>query len=92
MSNTSLDNKYSSSFVEEKWYKHWIEKNYFHADSNSGLETYEKLRSGTKNKKCSASPTESAPKKLLGGPLGFWRNFRMPKGPGNLRVTSDPLE
>ena len=40
MSNTSLDNKYSSSFVEEKWYKHWIEKNYFHADSNSKKEPY----------------------------------------------------
>ena len=40
MSNTTLDNKYSSSSVEEKWYKHWIEKNYFHADSSSKKEPY----------------------------------------------------
>ena len=40
MSDTSLNNKYNSSSVEDKWYKHWLEKNYFHADSSSDKEPY----------------------------------------------------
>jgi len=40
MSKTSLDNKYNSSSVEDKWYKHWLEKKYFHADANSDKEPY----------------------------------------------------
>jgi len=35
MSETLLANKYNSSKVEDKWYKYWIEKKYFHADSAS---------------------------------------------------------
>jgi len=35
MSQTLLDNKYNSSEVEDRWYKHWLEKNYFHADAES---------------------------------------------------------
>ena len=40
MSKTSLDNKYNSSSVEGKWYKHWLEKEYFHADASSSKEPY----------------------------------------------------
>ena len=40
MSKTSLDNKYNSSSVEDKWYKHWLEKKYFHADPSSDKEPY----------------------------------------------------
>ena len=40
MSKTSLDNKYNSSSVEDKWYKHWLEKKYFHADASSDKEPY----------------------------------------------------
>ena len=40
MSKTSLDNKYNSSSVEDKWYKHWLEKKYFHADASSEKEPY----------------------------------------------------
>ena len=40
MSQTLLDNKYNSSKVENKWYKHWLEKNYFHADAESEKEPY----------------------------------------------------
>ena len=40
MSKTSLDNKYNSSSVEDKWYKHWLEKEYFHADASSSKEPY----------------------------------------------------
>ena len=40
MSQTLLDNKYNPSKVENRWYKHWLEKNYFHADSNSKKEPY----------------------------------------------------
>ena len=35
-----LENKYNSSLVEDKWYSHWLEKKYFHADSNSKKEPY----------------------------------------------------
>ena len=40
MSQTLLDNKYNSSKVENRWYKHWLEKNYFHADAESEKEPY----------------------------------------------------
>ena len=40
MSETLLANKYNSSKVEDKWYAHWIEKKYFHADGASGKEPY----------------------------------------------------
>ena len=40
MSKTSLENKYNSSSVEDKWYKHWLEKKYFHADASSDKEPY----------------------------------------------------
>ena len=40
MSKTLLENKYNSLLVENKWYEHWIEKNYFHADPNSKKEPY----------------------------------------------------
>ena len=40
MSETLLENKYNSSLVENKWYDRWLEKNYFHADSNSEKEPY----------------------------------------------------
>ena len=40
MSQTLLDNKYNSSKVENRWYKHWLEKNYFHADAGSEKEPY----------------------------------------------------
>ena len=40
MSQTLLDNKYNPSKVENRWYKHWLEKNYFHADAGSEKEPY----------------------------------------------------
>ena len=40
MSQTLLDNKYNSSKVEDRWYKHWLKKNYFHADAESEKEPY----------------------------------------------------
>ena len=40
MSQTLLDNKYNPSKVENRWYKHWLEKNYFHADAGSEKESY----------------------------------------------------
>ena len=40
MSETLLENKYNSSLVEDKWYSHWLEKKYFHADSSSKKEPY----------------------------------------------------
>ena len=40
MSKTLLENKYNSLLVENKWYEHWLEKNYFHADPNSKKEPY----------------------------------------------------
>ena len=40
MSQTLLDNKYNPSKVENRWYKHWLEKNYFHADAESKKEPY----------------------------------------------------
>ena len=40
MSQTLLDNKYNPSKVENRWYKHWLEKNYFHADVGSEKEPY----------------------------------------------------
>ena len=40
MSQTLLDNKYNSSKVEDRWYKHWLAKNYFHADAESEKEPY----------------------------------------------------
>tara|TARA_X000001036_G_scaffold251232_1_gene233952 strand:- start:5878 stop:8514 length:2637 start_codon:yes stop_codon:yes gene_type:complete len=40
MSETLLENKYNCSLVEDKWYSHWLEKKYFHADSNSKKEPY----------------------------------------------------
>ena len=40
MSQTLLDNKYNPSEVEDRWYKHWNEKNYFHADAGSEKEPY----------------------------------------------------
>ena len=40
MSQTLLDNKYNPSKVENRWYKHWLEKNYFHADAESEKEPY----------------------------------------------------
>ena len=40
MSKMLIENKYNSSLVEDKWYSHWLEKKYFHADSNSKKEPY----------------------------------------------------
>ena len=35
-----LDKAYNASLVEDKWYEHWIDKNYFSADPNSKKEPY----------------------------------------------------
>ena len=40
MSETLLENKYNSSSVENKWYAHWLENKYFHANTNSDKESY----------------------------------------------------
>ena len=35
MSEIVLENKYNSTTIEDKWYKHGLKKNYFHADDES---------------------------------------------------------
>jgi len=35
-----LEKTYNSLTVEDKWYKHWMEKNYFHADEHSEKKPY----------------------------------------------------
>ena len=40
MSGLTLEKIYNSSSVEDKWYKHWMGKNYFHADEHSEKEPY----------------------------------------------------
>ena len=40
MSEIVLENKYNSTTIEDKWYKHWLKKNYFHADAESEKEPY----------------------------------------------------
>ena len=42
MSNTdfNLDSKYDPKQVEEKWYQHWMEQKYFHADETSDKEPF----------------------------------------------------
>ena len=40
MSSNQLDKTYRPNLVEDKWYEHWIEQDYFTADSNSDKEPY----------------------------------------------------
>ena len=40
MSTPTLEKTYNPANVEDKWYDHWLEKNYFHADPNSDKEPY----------------------------------------------------
>ena len=40
MSTPTLEKIYNPANVEDKWYGHWLEKNYFHADPNSDKEPY----------------------------------------------------
>ena len=40
MPSNQLDKTYRSNLVEDKWYEHWIEKDYFTADANSEKEPY----------------------------------------------------
>ena len=40
MSTPILEKIYNPANVEDKWYGHWLEKNYFHADPNSDKEPY----------------------------------------------------
>ena len=40
MSNKELEKAYSPVSVEEKWYKHWIDKDYFSADPKSDKTPY----------------------------------------------------
>ena len=40
MSNKELEKAYSPISVEEKWYKHWIDKDYFSADPKSDKTPY----------------------------------------------------
>ena len=40
MSTPTLEKTYNPANVEDKWYGHWLEKNYFHADPNSDKEPY----------------------------------------------------
>ena len=37
---TQLDKVYSPTKVEGRWYKYWLDKNYFHADPQSSKEPY----------------------------------------------------
>jgi valyl-tRNA synthetase len=36
----SLSTKYNPAEVEDKWYKYWLNKGFFHANSDSGKEPY----------------------------------------------------
>src|SRR5512140_1537557 len=36
MTSRELPKAYEPKSVEERWYAHWLEKKYFHADENSG--------------------------------------------------------
>jgi valyl-tRNA synthetase len=40
MPKTSLVKAYDPSPVEDRWYEHWLDKNYFHADADSEKEPY----------------------------------------------------
>ena len=40
MSLNQLDKTYRPNLVEDKWYEHWIEQDYFTADPNSDKEPY----------------------------------------------------
>ena len=40
MSSNQLDKTYRPNLVEDKWYEHWIEQDYFTADPNSDKEPY----------------------------------------------------
>ena len=40
MPSSPLDKSYNSTLVEEKWYDHWLSKNYFFADPRSEKEPY----------------------------------------------------
>lgn len=35
-----LDKVYTPAEIEDKWYQHWLDKDYFHADVNSDKEPY----------------------------------------------------
>ena len=37
---TQLDKRYNPQIAEKKWYKYWLEKQYFHADENSKRPKY----------------------------------------------------
>jgi valyl-tRNA synthetase len=40
MSTPTLEKAYNPASVEDKWYSHWTEKNYFHADAHSKKDPY----------------------------------------------------
>ena len=40
MSREKLEKIYDPASIEEKWYKHWMEKDYFSADPKSEKEPY----------------------------------------------------
>jgi len=35
-----LSKRYDASLIEDKWYQHWLEKNYFHSEPNPDKEPY----------------------------------------------------
>ena len=37
---TELDKVFSPGVVEKRWYDHWQEKGYFHAEPDSGKQPY----------------------------------------------------
>ena len=40
MSSPTLEKAYNPAAIEDKWYSHWLEKKYFHADEHSKKEPY----------------------------------------------------
>ena len=40
MPKTDLLKAYDPSKVEDRWYQHWLDKNYFHASASSDKEPY----------------------------------------------------
>ncbi|MCF7797119.1 MAG: valine--tRNA ligase [Candidatus Marinimicrobia bacterium] len=37
---TELSKRYDASQIEDKWYQHWLDQNYFHSEPNPGKQPY----------------------------------------------------
>ena len=37
---TELSKRYNASLIEDKWYRHWLDQNYFHSEPNPDKKPY----------------------------------------------------